>query len=134
VSISGLGPRLGGLRDNAALWLHRVYPKCAMLAHFILRVHHWAVFSKIIHSQESRILRVLLRRLRKQAGLTQGQLAEQLGVQRQIVTSIERGERMFLLLEVREFLRPLGVGPVEFMEMLETELTKEVGAAKGRND
>ena len=80
------------------------------------------MLKKIIHSPESRILTALLRKLRKDAGLTQGQLAEQLGVQRQIVTSIERGERMFLLLDTREYLRPFGVGAVEFMVMLEEAL------------
>ncbi len=95
------------------------------LGAFTFVVHHGSVLKKIIHSQESRVLTALLRRLRKQAGYTQGQLAEQLEVQRQIVTSIERGERMFLLLEARNYLSPLGISPVDFMSMLEDELTKE---------
>ncbi len=80
------------------------------------------MLKKIIHSPESRTLTRLLRKLRKDAGLTQGQLAEQIGVQRQIVTSIERGERMFLLLDTREYLRPLGIGIVQFVQMLEEAL------------
>ena len=82
------------------------------------------VLTKIIHSPESRVLTTLLRKLRKQAGLTQGQLAEKLGVTRQIITSVERGERMVLLLEAREFIKPLGIGPMEFMRILEEELNK----------
>jgi transcriptional regulator with XRE-family HTH domain len=77
------------------------------------------VLHKIIHSRESKVLISLLRKLRKDAGLTQGELAEKLGVQRQIITSIERGERMFLLLDAREYLLPLRIGVVEFMGTLE---------------
>ena len=94
------------------------------MAHCIAVAYNGCVLKKIIHSSESRVLTHLLRKLRKDAGLTQGQLAERLGVQRQIVTSIERGERMFLLLDAREYLRPLGLGAVDFMAMLEEALVR----------
>ena len=80
---------------------------------------------KVIHTDASRKMMALLKRLRKQAGLSQKILASRLGVVRQVVGKIEMGERQLLVLELKEYLGAIGgITPVEFMVMLEEELRK----------
>ena len=66
----------------------------------------------------------MLRELREDAGMRQEDLAAKLGVVRQTVSAIERGERMLMVLELFEYLRPLGLGPSEFVARLEAEITR----------
>lgn len=56
--------------------------------------------------------------------MRQEDLAAKLGVVRQTVSAIERGERMLMVLELFEYLRPLGLGPSEFVARLEAEITR----------
>ncbi len=52
---------------------------------------------------------------RKQAGLTQEQLAERLGVTQSFVSKCERGERRLDIVELREWCRALNVSFAAFV-------------------
>ena len=68
-------------------------------------------------------MKVILKKLRKEAGLSQAVLAARLGVVRQVVGKIEAGERQLQVLELREYLSAIGaITPLEFMQILEEEL------------
>ncbi len=54
--------------------------------------------------------------------MRQEDLAAKLGVVRQTVSAIERGERMLMVLELFEYLRPFRLKPSEFVARLEAEL------------
>ena len=82
---------------------------------------------KIIHSAPSRVMSGMLRQLREDAGMRQEDLAAELGVVRQTVSAIERGERMLMVLELFQYLRPLGVKPSDFVARLEAEVARSVG-------
>ena len=77
---------------------------------------------KLIHSPASRKLTQILIDYRKQSGMTQEEFATQLGWHRQTVSAVERGERMLLILEVFDYLRPFNISPLSFIERLEAEL------------
>ncbi len=49
----------------------------------------------------------MLRELRKNAGLTQAELAERLGKPQSYVSKVERGERLIDLVEIRWWCRAL---------------------------
>jgi len=66
----------------------------------------------------------MLRELRYAAGLKQEDFAAQLGVPRQTVSAIERGERMLLVLELWDYLRPLKMSVAEFVTQLDKALEK----------
>ncbi|MDR0565303.1 MAG: helix-turn-helix transcriptional regulator, partial [Azoarcus sp.] len=73
------------------------------------------------------ILRTELRGLRKNAGLTQVQLAERLGKSQSYVSKAESGERNLDFLEVRAYCLACGLGFMEFVSAL--ELSLEAGCA-----
>ncbi len=56
--------------------------------------------------------------------MRQEDLAAKLGVVRQTVSAIERGERMLMVLELFEYLRPFGLKPNEFVARLEMEIAR----------
>lgn len=73
--------------------------------------------------QKSRkFLLSLLRDLRRDAGLTQVQLAESLGVPQSFVSKYESGERRLDLLELHRICQVLGVSLGAFVQRLETAL------------
>lgn len=87
---------------------------------------------KIIHSPASRALTGLLVDLRKESGMTQEEFADKLGWVRQTVSAIERGERMLMVLELVEYLKPFNLSASAFMETLERELASLHGSAGDR--
>ena len=59
--------------------------------------------------------------------MRQEDLAAELGVVRQTVSAIERGERMLMVLELWQYLHPLGITPSEFVARLEAEIARPDG-------
>jgi transcriptional regulator with XRE-family HTH domain len=79
---------------------------------------------KSVHQDEQKLLQNLLRRLRKQAGLRQVDLAARLNGPQQIVSRFESGVRMLDLLELRQVCHALGLTLPEFATMFEDELQR----------
>ncbi len=63
---------------------------------------------KSIYSAEYQQLCALLRRLRQEAGLTQVQVAERLGVPQSFVSKYESGERRLDVIELRHVTQAIG--------------------------
>ena len=80
--------------------------------------------TKSIHTAEYSILKRLLRELRTQKGLTQVQLAEDLGKPQSFVSKYEMGERRLDLIEIRAVCECLDVTLSEFVMDLESRLAK----------
>ena len=74
---------------------------------------------KSIHTPEQRQLQQLLRQVRMEAGLTQVQLAERLGVLQAVVSNYERGERRLDLIELCQVLDAIGVALPDFIDRFE---------------
>lgn len=68
---------------------------------------------KSIYTPDHQRLCQHLRQLRKDRGLTQGELAERLEVNQTFVSKYERGERRLDLLELRQVCRALDVSLVD---------------------
>ena len=66
-------------------------------------------------------LRSLLRRIRLEAGLTQGQLARVLGQPQSFVSKYESGERRLDFVEVRQVCEAAGVSLEDFVGRFEAE-------------
>lgn len=65
---------------------------------------------KSLWSEDGRRLAQRLAELRRDAGLTQVELAERLGVTQSFVTKYETGDRRLDLFQLRAVCRELGVG------------------------
>ena len=77
---------------------------------------------KSVYSPEQIILQELLRRIRNERSLLQGELAEQLGKYQTFVSHYETGEKMLDLPELRQVCEALGVTLIEFVTRYEAEL------------
>lgn len=75
--------------------------------------------SKSIHTAEYRVFLDLLRQVRLEAGLTQIELAERLGVTQVFVSKSERGERRIDVLELSRFCAVMGSSLASFAVRLE---------------
>lgn len=73
---------------------------------------------KSIYSAEYQQVCELLRQLRHEAGLTQAQVAEALGVPQSFVSKYESGQRRLDIVELRHTLRALNVTTSEFLAKL----------------
>jgi len=67
---------------------------------------------KTVYSERGRRLAGLLCQLRREAGMTQADLAARLDVPRQVVSRIERGERRVDVVELDIICTALGVSTV----------------------
>jgi transcriptional regulator with XRE-family HTH domain len=67
----------------------------------------------------------LLRTARKDAGLTQGQVASRLGYQTSAVSKMERGELRLDLVQLRDYCRAIGLSLVDFVLKVEAELSAD---------
>jgi transcriptional regulator with XRE-family HTH domain len=74
---------------------------------------HNAFMRKSTHTPHFEALRARLAELRKEAGLTQRQLAEKLGREHSFVWRVEKGERRLDLVEFYWVCRELGVDAAE---------------------
>ena len=82
-----------------------------------------------LHSRNYEIFRAELKRLRKNARITQVELAKRLNQPQTYISKCERGERRVDMIEVRDICRALRVDYVEFARTLETSLA--ASKAKG---
>ena len=57
-----------------------------------------------------------LKAYRTQHDISQGQLADQLGISRQMVNFLERGEREYTLKMIRRIEKRLGINPHLFLK------------------
>jgi transcriptional regulator with XRE-family HTH domain len=73
---------------------------------------------KSIHSRRSAKLRQLLIAARKKTGLSQAELAAQLGGTQSAVSKIERGERRLDVVEFMNWCDAIGVDPTELFRLL----------------
>lgn len=74
---------------------------------------------KSIYSAEYRRLCAVLRALRQESGLTQVQVAEQLGVPQSFVSKYESGERRLDVVELRHVAEVLGISVREVLDRTE---------------
>ncbi len=77
---------------------------------------------KSIFSREYEIFLRRLREARARAGLTQVQLAENLGQTQSFVSKCERGERRLDLVEVRAFCGAIGISFPRFVAAVDKEI------------
>lgn len=71
------------------------------------------------HSDDHQRLRVLLRQLRDEAGLTQTEVAKRLRVSQSFVSKYEAGDRRLDVIELRKVLNALGAKPGSFLRQLD---------------
>jgi len=64
-----------------------------------------------------------LRNARRQAGLTQVEVGQRLGVAQAIISKCERGERRLDVIELRAYCRALEISYLTFLTELESALT-----------
>ena len=67
-------------------------------------------------------LQALLRQVRADAGLTQGEVAERLEKPQSFVSKYETGERRLDILELRQVCEALGIALPDFIARLERQL------------
>ena len=79
---------------------------------------------KSIFNRDYTLFLALLRRARKNAGLTQSQLASHLGLTQSIISKCERGERRIDIIELRAFCNGIGIPLEDFISQLEAVLQK----------
>lgn len=77
---------------------------------------------KSISSREQRVLLLLLRKLRTEAGLRQSDVAAKLRRPQSFVSKYESGERRLDILELRQLCPVLRISLAEFVKQLETRL------------
>ena len=75
--------------------------------------------AKSIYKPEYQSLLKLLREMREQAGLNQGELAALLLRPQSYVSNVERGRRRLDLLQLREYCLVCGQNLVDFVERFE---------------
>jgi transcriptional regulator with XRE-family HTH domain len=71
---------------------------------------------KAIHSAQQAHLQELLRRVRKEAGLTQVELGQRLDEPQSLISDYERGERRLDLIELKQVCDAAGIDLVEFVQ------------------
>jgi transcriptional regulator with XRE-family HTH domain len=71
---------------------------------------------KAIYSQDQSRLQKLLKTARVEAGLTQAELAQRLGVNQSFVSKYESGERRLDLIELRNICKALGIPLLSFVK------------------
>lgn len=79
----------------------------------MLRPLHDADYAKLLQ---------LLREVRKEAGVTQVELAKRLGVEQSLVSKIERQERRLDLAELRRVCLALGIPLLNFVARFEANI------------
>ena len=75
--------------------------------------------TKTIYSREYRTFLQILRDARREAGLTQEELAKRLRQTQSFVSKCERGERRVDVVELRHFCRAMKIPFSAFLERLE---------------
>lgn len=90
---------------------------------------------KSIFTPEQVKFQELLRQVRKEAGLTQAELAQRLNTLQTIVSNFEIGERRLDVLELRQVCAAVGMPLVDFVVRLEEVLREQVvGMSRSHSD
>ena len=77
---------------------------------------------KSIHSKGQDVLVEALRRMRREAGLTQIELAQRLKTSQSVVSKVERGERRLDVLELRQWCMAADANFAEWVAKLDRRL------------
>ena len=77
---------------------------------------------KSIHSENYQSVISLLKKARVDAGITQIDLANKLGVTQTFVSKCERCERRLDIIELRSFCTAIGINLLDFIEALESNI------------
>ena len=77
-------------------------------------------FRKSIHSKEQTALRKILKDKRVSLGLSQRELAKQIGVVYSLISKIETGDRRLDFLEMIDYCRMLGIDPHEVINLIDS--------------
>jgi transcriptional regulator with XRE-family HTH domain len=81
---------------------------------------------KSIISKDYSLFLDFLKKTRQDVGITQVQIAKKLKVTQSQISKIERGERRLDFIELRRWLRALGVPIIDFVTGFETYIKKNV--------
>lgn len=87
---------------------------------------------KSIHSKAYAVFIRCLREARAEAGVTQTELGERLGIPQAAISKIERGERRLDIVELHEWCAALGVEFVGFAANLQSAWTVPARPRKRR--
>lgn len=68
-------------------------------------------------------LQILLRQIRREANLSQAEVAQRLGLPQSFVSKYELGERRLDVLEIRQICKAVGISLEDFVRKLEEILT-----------
>jgi len=79
--------------------------------------------TKSVHTRNYRLFLELLIKARKDAGVTQEQLARRLNRPQSFVSKCENGERRLDVIELLEFLQSIGVEPMGFLKKIVTRIS-----------
>lgn len=74
--------------------------------------------TKSVHTRNYRLFLELLINARKDAGVTQEQLAKRLNRPQSFVSKCENGERRLDVIELLEFLQSIEVEPISFLRKI----------------
>ncbi|MCB8821550.1 helix-turn-helix domain-containing protein [Microvirga rosea] len=77
--------------------------------------------NKSIHTKRQERLRAMLKAARKEAGLTQDELAERMGAYKTFVSKYERGERQLDVIEFLEVSEALKLDTASFLSRLKND-------------
>ncbi|WP_280156362.1 helix-turn-helix transcriptional regulator [Piscinibacter sp. XHJ-5] len=81
---------------------------------------------KTLYSREYRILLTILKDMRKTTGVTQGALAERLGMRQSDVSKCEAGSRRLDVIELKFWTAALGFGVNDVLAELDGRLAADV--------
>ena len=79
---------------------------------------------KSIYSARYRAFLKLLKKARRDAGLTQTQLARKIGETQTLVSKCERGERRIDVIELHTFCRAFGMSLKQFVAALDRAISR----------
>lgn len=85
---------------------------------------------KTIHTRHYDAFKQVLRAAREDAGATQHQLAQKLGVTQSAVSKVEMGEQRIDLIQLREWCEALDIKLTDFVEHLERHLHEKSRGSK----
>lgn len=74
--------------------------------------------TKSVHTRNYQLFLGLLIKARKDAGVTQEQLAKRLNRPQSFVSKCENGERRLDVVELLQFLQSIGVEPIGFLKKI----------------
>lgn len=78
-----------------------------------------------IHDPHYAVILALLREARREAGVSQGEVAARMGYSRTVISKLERGELRLDLLQLRQFCAAIGLSLLDFVQQVEAELVKQ---------